>query len=122
MTEHNCPSPMTPEQKAEYEKFVAEHTTGKRISFTVIQRRPGADLDIRYDADRLESIFRDVDMHPMLSFVSSGKRITIPYEEVIGVEFHNLTVEIHDGKKHWGGADWCAGCDQRFGHIVKRPT
>lgn len=64
----------------------------KRLSFTIKTGR--AD----YDANHICSTYRDGDLHPMISFVSSGRMMTLPKEEIIHISF--------------GEATWCSECDQ----------
>jgi hypothetical protein len=112
----------------EQEKFKAEYCEGRRVSFTVIVEEESKKPELhppyeqRYDADRLEATFRDGDMEPMLSFVSSGRRIIVQASKVKSVEFQKPTPYYGDGRKLWNGAHWCAGCDGPLKHLVKRPS
>lgn len=108
-----------------HEKFLADYTQGKRISFTVIVEvvdLVGKPYESRYDADRLESVFQDGTMEPMLSFVSSGRRILVEAAKVKAVEFSKPKPYYHAGQKLWQGVHWCAGCDGELKHMVKRPS
>lgn len=113
-----------PDQQ-EQEKFKAEYCQGKRVGFTVIYDATdtvGKPYEGRYDADRLESVFRDGDMEPMLSFVSSGRRVSIEASKVKAVEFHKPKPWYNDGQKTWHGTGHCATCDGPLNHLVKRPS
>lgn len=108
-----------------FEKFKAEHCQGKRIGFTVTVDAvdsKGQPYESRYDADRLESVFRDGDMEPMLSFVSSGRRVLVEAAKVKAVEFSKPTPWYYDGQKMWHGTGHCATCDGPLSHMVKRPS
>ena len=115
----------TPVDEQQNQKFFAEHTEGKRIGFTVVVEtvNPGEKpVDVRYDADRLESIFRDGDMAPMLSFVSSGRRVTVEGDKVKSIEFHKPKPYYWNGQKLWQGISHCGTCDGQLKHLVKRPV
>ena len=106
------------------EKYFAEYTLGKRISFTVVVHYTdgnGSKCESRYDADHLESVFREGDMEPMLSFISSGRRIQIEAYKVANVEFSKPKPWYWNGQKLWHGTSHCAGCDGQLKHMVKRP-
>lgn len=70
----------------------------KRASFTVVMKAAPGKAAIRYDASMITPTFRDGDMHPMVSFVCSGRMTTVPLEEV---EFVNF-----------GDASFCFACDE----------
>lgn len=115
----------TPIDDQANQKFFAEHTEGKRIGFTVTVDAvdaTGKPYESRYDADRLESVFRDGDMEPMLSFVSSGRRILVEAAKVKAVEFSKPMPFYWNGQKLWQGTSHCAGCDGPLKHLVKRPS
>jgi hypothetical protein len=107
------------------EKFKAEYCEGRRIGFTVTVDAidaNGKPYESRYDADRLESVFRDGDMEPMLSFVSSGRRIIVLGSSVKAVEFSKPKPWYYQGQKLWHGTGHCATCDGPLKHLVKRPS
>jgi hypothetical protein len=115
----------SPRDPQEEEKWKAEYCVGKRIGFTVIYEAKdstGKPYEGRYDADRLESVFRDGDMEPMLSFVSSGRRVQVEASRVLAIEFSKPKVWYHGGAKMWHGTGHCATCDGPLNHLVKRPS
>lgn len=69
-----------------------------RAEFTVVAKGPSG--EIHYDADVIMSTARDGDLHPMVTFVCSGKVMSLPAEDVERVEFIGAM------------AGWCSKCDQ----------
>jgi hypothetical protein len=122
---NTCSMSASPQDPQEYEKFKAEHCRGMRIGFTVTVDAldsTGKPYESRYDADRLESVFRDGDMEPMLSFVSSGRRVQFPASAVKAVEWSKPKAWYVDGQKIWQGVGHCATCGGPLNHTVKRPS
>lgn len=62
-----------------------------RAAFTVhMKPAEGRNDGINYDAVMLNPTFEDHTMRPMLSFVCSGRQMTVPASEVAGVTARHI--------------------------------
>lgn len=76
----------------------------RRAAF-VVKMRSG----IGYCADHLACTITDGETRPALSFICSGRSMTVPVEDVADVEFQR------------DGATWCSHCDQPLPYVTDRP-